>query len=110
MAFVSIIKLKTKSSGRSPGTPFIRFFLSKSRGSGYLSIPVPLRSKKIEVQIDYALKRIRITESDEGIKVNKAGMFSCSANVPKVVGEKRVELELSEDGWWYGSYADNGSQ
>lgn len=99
MAFVSQLKQRLKTLDS------VKFRRTKSgAGGGYLSKGIPLRGKRIDIQIDEETKAIRIGEFEEGVACNYGGTFSCSINVFNIIGENPVELTESEDGWWYGKY------
>ena len=104
MAFVSVLDLR-KTGPKSKG-PSIKFRKTMSHsGGGYVSSVIPLRGKRMQIEIDDELKKIRISESNSGVSVAASGTFSCPIGVYKIVGGNKINLELSEDGWWYGSYA-----
>ncbi|CBX44565.1 hypothetical protein P88_00540 [Erwinia phage phiEt88] len=84
--------------------------LRKSTGGscgGRLTKNTPFLGKRIDIEIDFVGKMLRIGEHPEGFRVNaKTGQFSCSRRVLDEIGSERIALALDEDGWWYGSYAE----
>lgn len=104
MAFVSQIHGKPGRPKAGPGVIF-RETPSKS-GGGYISKSVPLRGKKIDIQIDETKKLIRLTEYAAGVSVCNNGTFSCPRSTFQIVGRSRISLELNADGYWYGSYGE----
>lgn len=115
MAFVSQIGIAKNDlhPGGKKLAPFVVFRKSKSGACvGNLNRAMPFRGEKIDVQIDIETKKIRIGKNDSGFSVeSKGGQFSCSLQVFETVGHERIFLTLADDGWWYGSYANqNGEQ
>ena len=89
--------------------PFIRFRKSLSGACcGSINRAVPFRGKRIELEIDFDEKLLRISEHPEGFSVEPSGgQFSCSKSVVEEVGTERIWLTLHEDGWWYGNYGQS---
>jgi len=104
MAFVSQIKYAPLRRRGMPGVTF-RETLSTS-GGGYITSSTPLRGMRIDIQIDENSNCLRLAESADGVSVTKSGQFSCPRRIFEIVGSQRITLELSDDGWWYGSYGD----
>lgn len=99
MAFVSQLKQRLNTIDS------VKFRKTKSgAGGGHLSKGIPLRGKRIDIQIDVEKKAIRIGAYDAGVACNYGGTFSCSISVFNIIGETPVELTEKEDGWWYGNY------
>lgn len=100
MAFVSQRNMNgwTKS-------PSVRFRKTKSgAGGGSVSKSVPLRGERIDIQIDEEARKVRLGIHQLGVSCSASGSFSCSLNVFRIVGDKRIDLTDGEDGWWYGDY------
>lgn len=111
MAFVSQVGLRNpgdRAAGAKKFAPFVVFRKSKSGACcGNLNRAMPFRGERIDIQIDHETKRIRIGAMETGYRVEpKGGQFSCSIAVFKEVGAGRIWMELSDDGWWYGSYGE----
>lgn len=109
MAFISQLAPQRRN-GRKPGTKFISFRKTNSGATGGLvTADTGLRGWKIDIQIDYETKTIRVGKCETGVKVSSwQGSFSCSASVFNAVGKCRITLTDGGDGWWYGNY--NGSK
>jgi hypothetical protein len=112
MAFVSQIGLAT-SKGRRGAVklaPFVVFRRSKSGACcGNLNRSMPFRGEQIDIQIDEEARQIRIGRDENGYRVEpKGGQFSCSIRLLEILGSERIFLTLADDGWWYGSYAQEG--
>ncbi|MGL3999816.1 hypothetical protein ACR3LR_08355 [Pantoea eucalypti] len=110
MAFISqlgLVKNKARQ-GASKLPPFVVFRLSKSGACcGNLNRSMPFRGEQIDIQIDEEAKQIRIGRDESGYRVEpKGGQFSCSIRILEILGTERIFLTLSDDGWWYGSYAN----
>lgn len=100
MAFVS----QRNMNGYVKG-PSVKFRQTKSgAGGGHISKTVPLRGERIDIQIDQGERQVRIGIDKKGVSCNAAGTFSCSLNVFRIVGDKKIELTDGKDGWWYGEY------
>lgn len=85
--------------------PAIRFRKTASgAGGGYVTNSVPLRGKRIDIQIDEETKQLRIGENEKGVSCGKTGSFSCSRAIFGFVGGESILLTDAGDGWWYGSY------
>ncbi|NDO80155.1 hypothetical protein CJP72_05005 [Citrobacter sp. NCU1] len=86
-------------------SPSVRFRQIKSGyGGGSVSKKVPLRGKRIDIQIDEDTKSIRLGVDKDGVSCSATGTFSCSLKVFQIVGCERIDLEDGNDGWWYGKY------
>lgn len=86
-------------------TPSVRFRKTKSgAGGGSVSKQVPLRGKRIDIQIDEDARQVRLGTDQKGVSCGAGGSFSCSLNVFRIVGDKRIDLTDGGDGWWYGKY------
>ena len=100
MAFISQIK---------PGYPYKHFIKFKKNtsgsGGGRVSSGIGFKDKKIDIQIDFEEKNIRIGECENGFSCDANGTFSCPNRVTDTVGTERILLTDGGDGWWYGSYA-----
>lgn len=112
MAFISYTEHRgegRKSSGIEVMPPFVRFRKGKgSVVSASLNKAVPLRGKRVDIQIDKEARRIRIGERKDGLLVDlRGGRFSCGKAIFAEVGDRRIWLTQGEDGWWYGSYAED---
>lgn len=110
MAFVSQIGMRKSdtNAGRMKAPPFVVFRKSKSGACcGNVNRAIPFRGKRIDIQIDHDAKRLRIGECENGYSVEtKSGQFSCSIVIFNEIGPGRIWMELSDDGWWYGSYGE----
>lgn len=109
MAFISHRKMGGRRGGKEAGAPFISFRLTKNGKTylGALNKSVPLRGKRIDLQIDKEAKRIRIGECESGVLVNtKSGQFSCGRPLFEAIGHLKIPLTKGSDGWWYGSYTE----
>lgn len=108
MAFQSQIGFR-RATAPHRSKPFVRFRKTTSgAGGGTISNAVPLREKRIDIQIDEDTKQIRIGEDKCGVSCGKNGSFSCSLAIFKIVGSESVLLTDGGDGWWYGTYANLG--
>ena len=100
MAFVS----QRNINGRQK-SPSVRFRKTKSgAGGGSISKAVPLRGKRIDIQIDEGTRKVRLGIDQQGVSCNATGSFSCSLNIFRIVGDKKIDLTYGYDGWWYGDY------
>lgn len=100
MAFVS-----QRSMGGYAKGPSIRFRQTKSgAGGGTISKAVPFRNERIDIQICEESRRVRIGIDQRGVSCGANGSFSCSLNVYRIVGDKKIDIEDGGDGWWYGNY------
>ncbi|EMC7877747.1 hypothetical protein [Enterobacter roggenkampii] len=100
MAFVS----QRNINGRQK-SPSVRFRKTKSgAGGGSISKAVPLRGKRIDIQIDEGTRKVRLGIDQQGVSCNATGSFSCSLNIFRIVGDKKIDLTYGDDGWWYGDY------
>ncbi|ECD4212437.1 hypothetical protein E0X15_12585 [Salmonella enterica subsp. enterica serovar Gatuni] len=100
MAFVS----QRNISGHVKG-PSIRFRQTKSgAGGGTISKAAPFRGERIDIQVCEESRRVRIGIDQRGVSCGAAGQFSCSLNVYRIVGDKRIDITDGGDGWWYGNY------
>ncbi|WP_312999659.1 hypothetical protein [Leclercia sp.] len=107
MAFVSQIGFRRATSPHR-SKPSVRFRKTTSgAGGGTVSKSVPLREKRIDIQIDEEAKQIRMGVNPEGVSCGKNGSFSCSIFVFKLVGSESIALTDGGDGWWYGSYGNS---
>lgn len=102
MGFVSVLELKRNRSRAK-----ITFY---KNGSCMLPKVVYGTGSSVEVEIDLDNKRLRLRIGD-GLskKFTDNGSFSVPAAAYREIitaGENKavIELEKSEDGWWYGSY------
>jgi hypothetical protein len=114
MAFVSIDKMKkfTRDGGGNSG-PAITI---TSRGIGYVTQAV-YGSKKpstIEIEIDVDEKIIRLKTGDD-FNTKLTGRVRHTFNIPVAVRREivpdneariKIQLEKSDDGWWYGRYSE----
>ena len=109
MAFQSQIGFR-RAPQRHRSKPSVRFRKTTSgAGGGSISNSVPLREKRIDIQIDEETKQIRIGENTGGVSCGKNGSFSCSLAIFKIVGSESILLTDGGDGWWYGTYANQGA-
>ncbi|EIV6183969.1 hypothetical protein L9H89_003711 [Klebsiella aerogenes] len=113
MAFVSIIEMRDK---RCVG-PAITI---SALGTAYITRALYAGKKpsSIEMEIDIERKMIRV-KTGEGFPKKLTGRVRHTFNVPVFVrrkvlsdGEKsrRIKLTKSDDGWWYGSYAEGANK
>ena len=111
MAFVSQLKNRA-SRGRGNRSPFISFRMTVSGSTGaHVGKLTGLQGKDIDIEIDEDSKVLRIAQVDGGFKVGSNGAFSMSKKVFRTISPSQnlpriIELKLSEDGWWYGSYGE----
>lgn len=109
MAFVSVISMTRGQKYARNLAAFVRFRETKVGAGGSFSKETNFRGKKVDIQIDESTKQIRCREDENGNRVgDKNGQFGFSKALLKIVGIERIPLKLSEDGWWYGSYAQEG--
>jgi hypothetical protein len=108
MSFTSASKyLRQRTSGK--------FINIAPGGHLYLSSSVIGDGKSIDFEINEKEKTIRLKVTDNGlINVASCHQGFLNAEIARIlIGINRVrakiELELSNDGWWYGSYADNSN-
>ena len=100
MAFVSQRNIKGWQK-----SPTVRFRKTKSgAGGGSISKAVPLRGNRIDIQIDEEARKVRLGIDQQGVSCNATGSFSCSLNIFRIVGDKKIDLTDGDDGWWYGDY------
>jgi hypothetical protein len=91
---------------------FVRFRIIKNGvgGGGSFSKATGFRGKKVDIQLDEELKKIRCKEAENGNQVgSNNGQFGITMHLVNVVGKERIALTLGDDGWWYGSYADKAN-
>ncbi|RBO13337.1 hypothetical protein [Pantoea sp. 3_1284] len=109
MAFQSQIGFR-RAPAPHRSKPFAKFRKTSSgAGGGTISNSVPLREKRIDIQIDEETMQIRIGENASGVSCGKNGSFSCSLAIFKIVGSESILLTDGGDGWWYGSYYREGN-
>ena len=109
MAFVSMLSMTKKQKYGRNLKAFVRFRMTKVGAAGSFSKETNLRGKRVDIQIDEETGRIRCKEDENGNRVgNINGQFGFSKALVKVLGVDRIYLEPSDDGWWYGSYENQG--
>ncbi|OIX96245.1 hypothetical protein BFS14_01920 [Serratia fonticola] len=107
MTFVS----QKKSTRTRYGGTFITFKVNKNGGcASRIASGTGLNGKTVDIQVCEETKRVRVKESDEGFRVHKTGALTMSGDTYLAVaagrtGKIQVALNLNDDGWWYGSYA-----
>ncbi|NXZ86400.1 hypothetical protein HZI30_05545 [Serratia fonticola] len=107
MTFVS----QKKSTRTRAGMAYITFRINKNGGcASRIASGTGLYGKTVDIQVCKETKRLRVKESDEGFRVQKTGQLTMSGDTYLAVaagrtGKIHVALNLNEDGWWYGSYA-----
>ncbi|WP_065804746.1 hypothetical protein [Klebsiella quasipneumoniae] len=118
MAFVSIIEMRKNTSGDKRCTgPSITI---TAHGTAYITraLYTDKKPSSIEMEVDIEGKMVRV-KTGEGYQKKLTGRVRHTFNVPVFVrrkvlseGEKsrRINLTKSDDGWWYGSYAEGANQ
>lgn len=110
MAFVS--QIVGRGKGRRKLSKILAIWkTAEGRTGGRVASDTGLRGRLVDLQIDEETRKVRIGESESGIRVNqKNGAFSCYIRVFEIVGKQKISLEDGGDGWWYGRYAETDNQ
>lgn len=114
MAFVS----QHKGMGRHGSVIGMSVKFGKSGSTTcYVSSKVRGGFRFAELELDEVTKQVRVKcGSESGVKLSGAagGQFSISQSfgrkvIPPQQEKTHIALTLSSDGWWYGSYSNEGA-
>lgn len=99
---ITISEEQHKAKGRTAAISIRK--ASSGSTAVYFSALLPLRGKTVDIQLDEETGNIRVGEARTGAVINSLGQASCSGCLFDVTGKVKIELKLSDDGWWYGNY------
>lgn len=110
MAFETVVRNEQNTKMR---VPFISVKWSRSGNPrGYVSAMVMADAERFYFEMDTERKQVRIKAAPEGKKGDSISLggggrnFAFSKHAMREIGgDKRIILELKDDGWYYGSYA-----
>lgn len=95
---------------RGASDPFIRCSVNSSGGSTvYTCSRMKMRGAVVQIEVapSQEIVRLRIApEGQDGVRVSSGGTFSGPTSIHRVCGCVRILVSQDEDGWWYGSFAE----